>query len=101
LARNVVRQLERIRKSSQPWQALHTAVVYYIQKRWNLPPGWATPAELVAVLRDQNIPGSLLSRLEHLLQEWERRRFAPQPTPSQIEPEIQAAIELLLRLEEL
>jgi hypothetical protein len=101
LARHVVRHLRQVRHSPQPWQVLYTAVVHYVQKRWNLPPGWATPAELAAALRDQNIPGPLLIRLELLLQEWERQRFAPQPTSTQIEPEIQAAIELLLRLEEL
>ena len=101
LTRDAVRQLRRVRQSSQPWQALHAAVVNYIQKRWNLPPGWATPAEVVAALRDQSIPDPLLTRLDYLLQEWERRRFAPQPTSTQMEPEIQAAIELLLRFEEL
>ncbi len=101
LARHVVRQLRQVWHFPQPWQVLYTAVVHYIQKRWNPPPGWATPAELVAALRNQNVPAPLLIRLEHLLHDWERRRFAPQPTSAQIEPEVQAAIELLLRLEEL
>jgi len=101
LARHVVRQLRQVRHFPQPWQVLYTAVVHYIQKRWNLPPGWATPAELVAALRNQNVPAPLLIRLEHRLHDWERRRFAPQPTSAQIEPEVQAAIELLLQLEEL
>jgi hypothetical protein len=100
LARQTVRQLRRVPQSPYPWGALQAALVHYIQQRWNLPAGWATPVDVVTALRDRNVPDDLLIRLEHRLHDWERLRFDPQASTADLERNIQEALGLLLRLEE-
>jgi hypothetical protein len=80
---------------------LSAAVVHYIQQRWNLPAGCATAVDVVAAVRGQNIPDDLLVRIHQLLQDWEKLRFAPDVSTANVEQHVQAALELLLRLEEL
>jgi hypothetical protein len=101
LARETVRQLRQVSRSSHPWDVLSAAVVHYIQQRWNLPAGCATAVDVVAAVRGQNIPDDLLVRIHQLLQDWEKLRFAPDVSTANVEQHVQAALELLLRLEEL
>jgi hypothetical protein len=56
---------------------------------------------VVAAVRGQNIPDDLLVRIHQLLQDWEKLRFAPDVSTANVEQHVQAALELLLRLEEL
>jgi len=101
LGRETVRQLRQVSRSSHPWGVLSAAVIHYIQQRWNLPVGCATAVDVVTAVRGQNIPDDLLVRIHQLLHDWEKLRFAPDVSTANVEQHVQAALELLLRLEEL
>ncbi|MCS7270185.1 MAG: hypothetical protein NZ703_03790 [Gemmataceae bacterium] len=100
LARRTVRLLNQAVHDPQPWSAFRAAILAYLQQRWQLPPGLATPDEVMEALRQRQLPKDPLYMLHTLLSQWDQHRFAPHPLPGEVLAYHHAAMVLLTQLEE-